>query len=86
MCGVGQVRELVGLRAGRSLIDLIDAPAGPREGGGNMDYFALRIGPFDEAAIRAHLEAEAFAYEGSPDRLRVHGNHTISKIVGAANK
>ena len=46
---------LVQLRAGRSLIDLIDAPAGKTTGGRNMDHFALRIEPFDEAAIRAHL-------------------------------
>ena len=46
---------LVQLRAGRSLIDLIEAPEKDREGA-NMDHFALRIEPFDEAAIRAHLE------------------------------
>ena len=48
---------LVQLRAGRSLIDLIEAPAGKTTGGRNMDHFALRIEPFDEAAIRAHLDA-----------------------------
>ena len=48
---------LVQLRAGRSLIDLIGAPADEARGAGNMDHFALRIEPFDEAAIRAHLEA-----------------------------
>ena len=56
---------LVQLRAGRSLIDLVDV-AGElgRKGGGapgaearNMDHFCLRIDPFDEAAIRAHLRA-----------------------------
>ena len=56
---------LVQLRAGRSLIDLVDA-AGElgRKGGGapgaearNMDHFCLRIDPFDESAIRAHLRA-----------------------------
>ena len=47
---------LVQLRAGRSLIDLIEAPEKDREGA-NMDHFALRIEPFDEAAIRAHLKA-----------------------------
>lgn len=56
---------LIQLRAGRSLIDLVDVakPLGrmgggaPGEGGRNMDHFALRIDPFDEAAIRAHLES-----------------------------
>ena len=44
------------LRAGRSLIDLVEAdPAPGRDGDRNMDHFALRIEPFDEAAIRAHL-------------------------------
>ena len=47
---------LVQLRAGRSLIDLIEAPEKDSEGA-NMDHFALRIEPFDEAAIRAHLAA-----------------------------
>ena len=56
---------LIQLRAGRSLIDLVDA-AGElgRKGGGapgagarNMDHFCLRIDPFDESAIRAHLRA-----------------------------
>lgn len=56
---------LIQLRAGRSLLDLVpvDSPLG-RTGGGrpdhqahNMDHFCLRVEPFDEAAIRAHLEA-----------------------------
>ena len=53
---------LTQLRAGRSLIDLIDVTlprhaalqAGP---GRNMDHFCLRIEPFDAAAIAAHLRA-----------------------------
>ncbi len=53
----GKRNGLVQLRAGRSLIDLIDAPADEARGGHNMDHFALRIEPFDETAIRAHLEA-----------------------------
>ena len=56
---------LVQLRAGASLIDLVavDSPLG-REGGAppgkdgrNLDHFALRIEPFDEAALRGHLAA-----------------------------
>ncbi len=45
------------LRAGRSLIDLIDSNAADANAasGRNMDHFALRIEPFDEAAIRVHL-------------------------------
>ena len=55
---------LVQLRAGRSMIDLLDAAVAPGEAGEtdaartpNMDHFALHIDPFDEAALRAHLES-----------------------------
>ncbi len=51
--------SLVQLRAGASLIDLVPAagtPEVPRDQeAGNMDHFALRIDPFDEGALRAHL-------------------------------
>ncbi len=47
--------SLVQLRAGAALIDLIPAQGPGAEGGRNMDHFALRIEPFDEAALRAHL-------------------------------
>ncbi len=46
---------LVQLRAGASLIDLVQAKGAPEVAGGNMDHFCLRIEPFDEAAIRSHL-------------------------------
>jgi len=50
---------LVHLRAGPVLLDLLDI-AGPLGGGsplpgGNLDHICLRVSPFDEAAIRAHL-------------------------------
>ena len=56
---------LVQLRAGRSLIDLVDiqgelgraGSAAPGAEGRNMDHFCLAIDPFDEAALRAHLES-----------------------------
>jgi catechol 2,3-dioxygenase-like lactoylglutathione lyase family enzyme len=52
------------LRAGSSLIDLVDVagPLGklggppPGENARNMDHLALRLAAFDEAAIRAHLQ------------------------------
>jgi glyoxylase I family protein len=57
---------MVHLRAGAALIDLVDVngplgreggpPAG--ETGQNLDHFALRIDPFDPAALRAHLAAQ----------------------------
>ncbi|MEM7541825.1 MAG: VOC family protein [Pseudomonadota bacterium] len=54
---------LIQLRAGASLIDIVaaDGPIGiqggppPGESGGNVDHFCLRIEPFEEPQIRAHL-------------------------------
>ena len=46
---------LVQLRAGAALIDLVPAEGTPETGAGNMDHFCLRIEPFDEADLRAHL-------------------------------
>lgn len=56
---------LVHLRAGASMIDLVsvDGTLGARGGapasdeGRNVDHLCLRIEPFDEAALRAHLAA-----------------------------
>ena len=65
-CHVERRREHLGLahlRAGASMIDLVDvagklgarggAPAGVE--GRNVDHLCLRIDPFDETALRAHL-------------------------------
>jgi glyoxylase I family protein len=56
---------LVQLRAGHSLIDLVDVDgklgrmggAAPGLDGHNMDHFCLRVEPFDRQAILAHLAA-----------------------------
>ncbi len=67
-CPVERRQEALGLvqlRAGRSLIDLVpvDSPLGkaggaaPGQEGLNLDHFCLRLDPFDEPAIRAHLQA-----------------------------
>jgi len=67
-CTVEKRQEEIGLiqlRAGPALIDLVPLEgklgraggAGPGAEGRNVDHFALQITPFDEAAIRAHLEA-----------------------------
>jgi catechol 2,3-dioxygenase-like lactoylglutathione lyase family enzyme len=72
-CGVLGCREerrvedigLYQLRAGAAIIDLVPLDseigrlggAGPAVEGRNLDHFALRIEPFDEAALRAHLAA-----------------------------
>ncbi len=54
---------LVQVRLGASLVDLVPvgSPLGklggaaPETEGRNLDHFAIRIEPFDEAALRAHL-------------------------------
>ncbi|HEY3597374.1 MAG TPA: VOC family protein [Paraburkholderia sp.] len=53
---------LIQLRAGRSLIDLLQVGAkidraenGTPGAGRNMDHVCLRIEPFDEAELEAHL-------------------------------
>ena len=57
--------DLIQLRAGRSIIDLVpvDGKLGkaggvaPGREGRNLDHFCLRVEPFDEADIRRHLES-----------------------------
>jgi len=54
---------LVQLRAGRSLIDIVDVEgklgraggAAPGEGGRNLDHLCLRIEPFDGGVLTQHL-------------------------------
>ena len=48
--------DLVQLRAGASMIALVPAKAGSDAGGRNRDHLALRIEPFDEPSLRAHLK------------------------------
>lgn len=61
-CPVERTLESIGLtqlRAGASLIDIIDASAdlspNGSDGPGNMDHFCLRVLPWDPDAITAHL-------------------------------
>jgi glyoxylase I family protein len=69
---------LVQLRAGNSLVDLVDvaSPLGKAGGnepiadGRNMDHFALSVTRFDEASIRTHLSR--FDVEASETR-RLYG-------------
>jgi glyoxylase I family protein len=67
-CSVERRRDelgLVQLRAGRSMVDLVPVEgklgraggAAPGPEGRNLDHFCLRVDPFDEPAIRRHLEA-----------------------------
>ncbi|HEX9807991.1 MAG TPA: VOC family protein [Alphaproteobacteria bacterium] len=47
---------LTQLRAGASLVDIVPVEDRDRPGR-NLEHFCLRVDPFDEAAIRRHLEA-----------------------------
>jgi catechol 2,3-dioxygenase-like lactoylglutathione lyase family enzyme len=69
------------LRAGASLIDLVDiassegAWARPEIGGGrNVDHVCLATGPWDEAAMRAHLAASGVAIEEEGIRYGAGGD------------
>lgn len=84
-CTVEKRRDdlgLVHLRAGRSMIDLVDV-AGPlgRAGGAppgddarNLDHFALRIESFDADAIRARLAAAGLTASQVMDNFGAEGN------------
>ena len=67
-CSVERRQEALGLvqlRAGDSLVDLVDVDgsigrmggAAPGVEGRNMDHLCLRVEPFDREAIVAHLQA-----------------------------
>ncbi len=74
-CRVERRRDdlgLVHLRAGASMIDLVALDgrlgraggAGPGAEGRNVDHLCLRIEPFDEAALVAHLRAHGVSPHG----------------------
>jgi len=72
---------LLHLRAGRSLIDLVDA-AGPLGSGGgpppghdghNVDHLCLRIEPFYAALIAEHLRRHGVAVEETGSRFGADG-------------
>ena len=72
---------LVHLRAGTSMIDLVDL-AGEigRKGGGaagaerrNVDHFCLRIEPFDEAVLIAHLQSFGLTVAKAESRFGAEG-------------
>lgn len=73
---------LVQLRAGKSLIDLVDAAgelgrrggAAPGGSGGNMDHLCLRIEPFEESEIRAHLAEHGIVAGPVESRYGAEGN------------
>ncbi len=66
------------LRVGESIIDLVEAdkrgiPA-PAAGGLNLDHFCLRVEPFDQEAIVAHLERHNVALGPIRERYGAQGN------------
>lgn len=71
-CTLERRQEEIGLlqlRAGRALIDLVPITgrlgraggAAPGREGRNLDHFCLRVEPWDEADIRAHLQQHGIA-------------------------
>lgn len=72
---------LVQLRAGSSLVDLVPVDqklgrmggAPPGTEGRNVDHFCFRVEPFDEAAIRAHLQQHDVAHGPSESRYGAEG-------------
>jgi glyoxylase I family protein len=83
-CTVEKRRDdlgLVHLRAGRSMIDLVDVDgplgkaggAAPGAEGRNVDHFALRVETFDADAIRAHLTALGATPSGVMENFGAEG-------------
>jgi glyoxylase I family protein len=72
---------LVHLRLGTQLIDLLDVQGvlGRQGGGatasaaGNLDHFCVRIEPFDEAVLRAHLAAHGATPAPAESRYGAEG-------------
>ena len=73
---------LVQLRAGASLIDLVPVDSllgraggrAPGAEGRNMDHFCLRVEPFDEAAIRRHLQERGVEAGPTESRYGAEGD------------
>ncbi len=66
------------LRVGESIIDLVEVdkrgvPA-PAAGGLNLDHFCLRVEPFDQEAIVAHLKRHNVAFGPIRERYGAEGN------------
>ncbi|MBO6784102.1 MAG: VOC family protein [Alphaproteobacteria bacterium] len=73
--------DLLQIRVGAHLVDLVTVDgklgrkggAAPGEEGLNMDHFAIRIEPFDEAALRAHLDAHGVEITEAGPRYGAEG-------------
>lgn len=64
---------LVQLRAGTALIDLVPQAAQAR-GPGNMNHFCLRLDPWDEPQLRAHLAGHGVEIHEEGIRYGAEGN------------
>jgi glyoxylase I family protein len=84
-CSIEKLQAHLGLhqlRAGASLIDLVEVegPLGKAGGrapgaeGRNLDHLCLRIEPFDEAALRAHLAQHGVAVGDVGSRYGAEGD------------
>jgi len=84
-CAVEKRQEAIGLvqlRAGRSLIDLVDVDgelgrmggAAPGGEGRNMDHFCVRLDPFDADAIAHHLAGHGIATGDIAQRYGAEGS------------
>ena len=84
-CTLERDQSAIGLwqmRAGEALIDLVAVDgelgrmggAAPGEGGRNVDHVCLRVDPWDEAAIRAHLDAHGVPVLGAGKRYGSEGD------------
>ncbi|MGE5145095.1 MAG: VOC family protein [Candidatus Eiseniibacteriota bacterium] len=79
---------LVQLRAGRTLIDLVDLAGelgrrggqAPGREGRNLEHFCLRIARFDEAALRAYLAAQGIESQKAETRYGADG-HGLSIYI-----
>jgi len=83
-CTLEKSQDAIGLyqlRAGSALIDLVPITgklgrmggAAPGREGRNLDHFCLRIAPYDEAALRAHLAAHGVAAGEAGSRYGAEG-------------
>jgi len=89
---VEKVQAVLGLhqlRVGSALVDLVDLAgelgrkggAAPGLEGRNMDHVCLRIEPFEEAAIRAHLAAHGVTPGDVVSRYGAEGQGPSMYIV-----
>jgi glyoxylase I family protein len=76
-CTVERVLPAIGLtqlRAGSTLIDLVEVGMTPSAEGRNMDHFCVQLATFGEGAIVAHLEQHGVAAGAAARRYGALGH------------